>query len=40
MAQITSVLMILVGLIIIMITGRKGKFEDLYNQDENEVIRF
>lgn len=39
-AQIISVLMILVGLIIIMITGRKGKFEDLYNQDENEVIRF
>lgn len=40
MAQIISVLMIVVGLIIIMITGRKGKFEDLYNQDENEVIRF
>ena len=39
-AQIISVLMIVVGLIIIMITGRKGKFEDLYNQDENEVIRF
>ena len=31
---------IFIGLIIIMITGRKGRYEDLYDQDENEVIRF
>ena len=40
MAQIVSVIMIFIGLIIIMITGRKGRYEDLYDQDENEVIRF
>ncbi len=40
MAQIVSVVMVFVGLIIIMITGRKGRYEDLYEQDENEVIRF
>ena len=39
-AQIVSVIMILVGLVIIMITGRKGRYEDLYDQDENEVVRF
>ena len=39
-AQIVSILMILLGLIIIMITGRKGRYEDLYDQDENEIIRF
>ncbi len=40
MAQIVSVLMVFVGLIIIMITSRKGRYEDLYEQDENQVIRF
>lgn len=39
-AQIISVIMVTIGLIIIMITGRKGRYEDLYNQDENQVIRF
>lgn len=39
-AQIVSVIMVLVGLLIIMITGRKGRYEDLYDQDENEVVRF
>ena len=39
-AQIVSVIMILTGLIIIMITGRKGRYEDLYDQDENEVVKF
>lgn len=39
-AQIVSVIMVLVGLVIIMITGRKGRYEDLYDQDENEVVRF
>ena len=39
-AQIISVLMILFGLIIIMITSRKGRYEDLYDQDENDIVRF
>lgn len=39
-AQIVSVVMVLVGLVIIMITSRKGRYEDLYNQDENQAIRF
>ena len=39
-AQIVSVIMVIVGLVIIMITGRKGRYEDLYDQDENEVVRF
>lgn len=40
MAQIVSIVMIFIGLIIIMITGRKGRYEDLYDQDENQVVRF
>ena len=39
-AQIVSILMVIVGFLIIMITSRKGRYEDLYNQDENEVIHF
>lgn len=39
-AQIISVLMVIIGVIIIMITIRKGRYEDLYNQDANEVIKF
>ena len=39
-AQIVSIGMIFIGLIIIMITGRKGRYEDLYNQDSNEIVRF
>lgn len=39
-AQIVSVLMVLVGLIIVMVTSRKGRYEDLYNQDDNSVVRF
>lgn len=39
-AQIISVLMTLIGLIIIMITSRKGRYEDLYDQDENDIVRF
>ena len=39
-AQIVSVIMIVIGVIIIMITSRKGRYEDLYNQDENQTVRF
>lgn len=40
MAQIVSIIMIFIGLIVIMITGRKGRYEDLYDQDSNEIVRF
>ena len=41
MAMIVSVAMVVVGLIMIIINSRKGKFEDLYNDKNNkEVIRF
>lgn len=40
MAQIVSIVMILVGLVVIMITGRKDRYEDLYDQDKNEIVRF
>lgn len=40
MAQVVSVVMVLVGLVIIMIISRKGRYEDLYNQEENQAIRF
>ena len=40
MAQLVSVIMIIIGVIIIMITSRKGRYEDLYDQDENQTVRF
>lgn len=39
-AQIVSIIMVFVGLFIIMVTGRKGRYEDLYDQDDNQVIKF
>ena len=39
-AQIVSVIMIIIGLLMIMITGRKGRYEDLYDQDRTETIHF
>lgn len=40
-AQIVSVIMILVAIGMIMITSRKGRFEDLYNDKDNmDAIRF
>lgn len=39
-AQIVSGVMIFVGLVIILISSRKGRYEDLYNQQENSSIRF
>lgn len=40
-AQIVSVIMFSVGLGMAMIISRKGKFEDLYNdKDNNTIIRF
>lgn len=40
-AQIVSVLMFIIGLLIIMFISRKGKFEDLYNDSSNiNEVRF
>ena len=40
MAQIVSIAMIVVGLLIVMITSRKSRYEDLYEQDNQETVRF
>lgn len=41
MAQIVSIVMIIVGVVILIINRKKGKFEDLYNDKNNiDVIRF
>ncbi len=40
MAQIVSVVMIIIGVLIIMITSRKGRYEDLYSQDATSTMRF
>ncbi len=39
-AQIVSVVMFIVGLGIFMVLSRKGRFEDLYNEEQNTPIRF
>ena len=39
-AQIVSVAMFAIGLIAFMILSRKGRFEDLYNEEQNGPIRF
>ena len=40
MAQVVSIIMIIIGILIFMITSRKGRYEDLYGQDEQQIIRF
>lgn len=39
-AQLLSVALFIVGLVSFMILSRKGKFEDLYNEEQNGPIRF
>ena len=40
-ACIVSVIMIIVGIIMLVINTKKGKFEDLYNDKDNkDVIKF
>ena len=40
-AMIVSVVMIIIGVIMLIINGKKGRFEDLYNDKNNrDVIRF
>lgn len=36
-AQIVSIIMFIIGIGIFIINGKKGRFEDLYNSDENEI---
>lgn len=40
MAQIVSVVMFIVGLILTMLLSRKGRFEDLYNDKDNIKVRY
>ena len=40
MAQIVSVIFFIIGVIACMIISRKGRFEDLYNEEMNKPIRF
>lgn len=41
MAQIMSIIMVVIGIVILMINVRKSKFEDLYNDKNNiDEIRF
>ena len=41
MAYIVSIIMILVGLFLIFVNTKKGRFEDLYNDKDNrDIIRF
>ncbi|MBE6139920.1 MAG: prolipoprotein diacylglyceryl transferase [Firmicutes bacterium] len=39
-AQIVSIIMFIIGLLIVMILSRKGRYEDLYDQEVNQTIRF
>ena len=39
-AQIVSVILFLIGLGILMITSRRGRFEDLYSTDAEQQIKF
>lgn len=39
-AQIVSVLLFLIGMFAFMILSRKGKFEDLYNEENHQEIKF
>ena len=39
-AQLVSIALFIIGLISFMILSRKGKFEDLYNEEQNGPIRF
>lgn len=39
-AQIISIALFLIGLVAFMIIGRKGRFEDLYSEDQKGPIKF
>ena len=39
-AQVVSIILFIIGLAISMILSRKGRFEDLYNEEQNGPVRF
>lgn len=39
-AQLVSIALVVIGLLILINTFKKGRFEDLYNKDNEEQIRF
>lgn len=39
-AQLVSLLLFIVGLIMVMVIGRKGKFEDLYSEEKGTEIKY
>ena len=40
-AMIVSVIMVIVGVVMLIINSKKGKFEDLYNDKNNkDILRF
>ena len=39
-AQIVSILLFIIGLVLIIKTGRKSKFEDLYSEETGSEIKF
>jgi uncharacterized membrane protein len=40
-AMFVSIIMIIIGIIMLIINSKKGKFEDLYNDKNNkDIIRF
>ena len=39
-AQVISIILFILGLVLIFINERKGKFENLYNSDKDNNIRF
>lgn len=39
-SQIVSIVLVIIGVVIVMVTSRKGLYQDLYDQDDNQVLRF
>ena len=39
-AQIVSIILFIIGLVMVMIISRKGRFEDLYNNLDDSNIMF
>jgi phosphatidylglycerol:prolipoprotein diacylglycerol transferase len=39
-AQLVSITLFIIGLIMVMAIGRKSRFEDLYSEEEGTDIRF
>ena len=39
-AQIVSILLFVIGFVVFAILSRKGRFEDLYNEDQKGALMF